>query len=275
MLKGINGWSFGNDMSWAEIAACAKKAGFQALEPTIGMEGELSVHSKEANVRKIAEHMHQCGLEIPSLATSLHWTYSFTDPDPEVRSKARELTVACLERAFWLGAKNLLVVPGVVRHFREDQLRTPYEEALNYAYRAFYELMGETERVGVSLALENVWNAFLVSPVEMREMIDRINSAWIGCYFDVGNVLRYGMPEDWIRTLGQRIVGVHAKDFQRAEGTEKGFCLPGDGDANWPAIMAALQRVGYDGPVVFEGPGEPAEISKRMDEVLLSSEKVD
>jgi L-ribulose-5-phosphate 3-epimerase len=270
MFKGINGWSFANEMSWSKIAGCAKEAGFQALEPTIGLEGELNVHTSEADTRKLAEEIRKNGLEIPSLATGLHWDNAFTDPDPDIRQKAHDLTAACLERAAWLGAKTLLVVPGVVQHFQEQHLRTHYEDALRLAYVGIHNLLGEAERWGVIIALENVWNAFLVSPVDMREMIDRINSPWVGCYLDVGNILRYGLPEDWIQTLGQRIVRVHVKDFQQSMGTVEGFCLPGDGDVDWPTVMAALRRVGYDGPMIFEGNGEPVEISRRMDQVLAS-----
>ena len=128
--------------------------------------------------------------------------------------------------------------------------------------------MPEAEQRGVTIALENVWNGFLLSPVEMADLIDRINSPWIGAYFDVGNILKFGTPEDWIRTLGRRMVRVHVKDFKVAVGTSAGFVPPGDGDADWPAIITAMKEVGYDGPLTCEGPGDPVEMSRRIDRIM-------
>src|SRR6185503_1124987 len=113
----------------------------------------------------------------------------------------------------------------------------------------------EAEARGVVIGIENVWNHFLVSPIEMRDFIDRINSPWVAAYFDVGNVLRYGIPQDWILTLGKRIARVHVKDFKTRMGTIEGFCPIGDGDVDWPAVTAALHFVGYNGPLTFEGRG--------------------
>ena len=114
----------------------------------------------------------------------------------------------------------------------------------------------------------NVWNRFLHSPVELADLIDRVNSNWVGAYFDIGNVLAYGYPQDWITTLGHRIVRVHVKDFALDPGGPNGFCPLGEGDVDWPAVRAALEHAGYDGPLTYEGKGSLADIAKRMDTVL-------
>ena len=90
----------------------------------------------------------------------------------------------------------------------------------------------------------------------------------MGVYLDVGNVLPFGYPQDWIDSLGSRIFRVHAKDYRLAAGTPAGFCLPGDGDVDGPEAAAALKRIRYDGPLTFEGQGDLADISARLDRIL-------
>jgi hexulose-6-phosphate isomerase len=104
----------------------------------------------------------------------------------------------------------------------------------------------------------------------LADFIDRLNSPWVGAYLDIGNVLKFGVPQDWIDVLGRRIIRVHVKDYRIAVGTKAGFVLPGDGDADWPAIVAALRQTGYDGPLTFEGRGDLADISTRMDRILTN-----
>ena len=78
------------------------------------------------------------------------------------------------------------------------------------------------ERAKVLLNPENLWNKFLLSPLEMRSFVDLFHSPWVGAHFDTGNVMQYGYPEDWILTLGPRIKRVHIKDFKRSFGDSSG-----------------------------------------------------
>ncbi|MBI4582353.1 MAG: TIM barrel protein [Planctomycetes bacterium] len=269
MRKSINGWAFAAEVPVAEAARLARTAGFEAFEPTLNAEGELTPTTDEAACRRIGEAIRAAGLEVASLATALFWKTNYTSAEPATREAAIELTIACLDRARWLGTDALLIVPGLVRHDTQPrQLVCGYADALGLTYRALQRLVPEAERRGVVLAIENVWNSFLLSPVELRELIDRVNSPWVGAYLDTGNVLKFGMPEDWVRVLGRRIARVHVKDFKVAVGTKEGFVPPGDGDANWPAIVAALRQTGYDGPMTYEGRGELTDISRRMDQIL-------
>ncbi len=268
MKKSVNGWTFAPEMPLAEVVKVVQQAGFQAFEPTIGEEGELTVTTDESAVRRLGERIRAAGLEVASLATGLYWKYSLTSPDKTQREQARQVTIACLDRAKWLGTDALLVVPGLVAHFEDNKLRIGYADALRLSYEALRDLAGEAEKRGVMIAIENVWNAFLVSPVETRELIDKINSPWVAAYLDVGNVLRYGVSQDWVDTLGRRIRRIHLKDYNLSVGGLKGFCQLCDGDVEWPAVMAALRQVGYDGPLTYEGPGDPADISRRIDRIM-------
>ena len=225
----------------------------------------------EPTCRRLGDEIRAAGVEVASLACGLFWQSSYASPDPADRERARQWTIAGLARAQWLGADALLVVPGLVSHFRKPTERiVGYAEAMDRTFHALRALAPEAESRGVTIAIENVWNQFLLSPVELRGLIDELNSPYVGVYLDVGNVLKFGFPEDWIETLGRRVVRVHLKDFKLEVGTLDGFCPLGDGDVNWPMVMAALRQVGYDGPLTYEGPGEPADICERMERIVSS-----
>jgi hexulose-6-phosphate isomerase len=151
-------------------------------------------------------------------------------------------------------------VPGGVDvFFMPDRSWVPYETAYKNAQQSLRLLAEEAEAAKVVLCLENVWNRFLLSPIEFARFIDDIQSLLVRAYFDVGNVLAFGYPEDWIKVLGTRISRVHVKDFKRAVATADGFCLPGEGDVDWAGVMAALRATAYDGWLtaeVFKGQGE-------------------
>jgi hexulose-6-phosphate isomerase len=255
----------------AEILPGIREAGFEGFEPTLELEGELATGTDECSCRRIGQQIRAAGLNVASLACGLFWQAAYTSPEPALREQARAWTLAGLDRARWLGTDVLLVVPGMVSHFRRPtQPLTRYAAALDLTYSALKELSFEAEKRGVCIAIENVWSQFLLSPVEVRDLIDRVNSPFVRVYFDTGNVLKYGFPEDWIEILGRRIARVHVKDFKISVGTLDGFCPLGEGDANWPAVMDALRRIGYQGPLTYEGPGDAADISRRIDRILSS-----
>jgi L-ribulose-5-phosphate 3-epimerase len=272
MLLSINAWTFPPGTDPRALAQAAAQAGFEAVELTMGLQGSLTTRTSEGECSQIARIFQDAGLKIASLATDLFWQCNYGDADPHVHRQAGELTQAGLDRAAWLGTDALLVVPAVVGIWNEPAPRTSYADALERTFDMLAKLREHAEDRGVHIAIENAPNRFLLSPVEMRNLIDRVNSPWVGAYFDVGNAMAVGYPQDWIDVLGRRIVRVHAKDCDlNRPGPQGSACPLREGSANWPAVVAALQVAGYDGPLTYEGPGDPAEIARRLRRVLRRS----
>jgi hexulose-6-phosphate isomerase len=208
------------------------------------------------------------GLQIVSLATLMFWDTNYGSAEEADRRLARDLTGRMLDRAAALGAGAILVVPAVVGMAGEARMRVAYADAHHRTFDALSALRHEAESRSVTIAIENVWNRFLLSPMEMADLIDQVNSPFVGVYFDVGNVLALGYPEDWIATLGGRIARVHVKDYNLSRPGMDGFCGLGEGDINWPGVIEALRSVGYAGPLTYEGSGEPVEIHRRLSNIL-------
>lgn len=252
MKKGINIWSFKAGMAVAECIAMAKDAGFDGIELSLDEEGEIGLNSTEKDILKIKEIAQNEGIEIASLATGLYWSYPATSSDPVVRQKSKDIVRKQLEIAALLGTDGILVVPGTVAGLAPDSEVVQYDVAYERALEAFTELKEDAESYKVNIGLENVWNKFLLSPIEMRDFVDKIDSPYVGVYFDVGNVIYSGYPEHWIRILGKRIKKVHFKDFRRAVGNLDGFVDLLAGDVNFPEVVKALEEVGYDDYVTAE-----------------------
>jgi L-ribulose-5-phosphate 3-epimerase len=252
LKKGINIWSFKSGMTIAECIAMAKDAGFDGIELSLDEQGDVSLTSSEKDILQVKKLAEDTGIEIPSLATGLYWSYPATSHDPKIRQKSKDIVKRQLEAAALLGADSILVVPGAVAGLSPDSEVVQYDVAYDRALEAFTELKEEAEAHKVYIGLENVWNKFLLSPLEMRDFVDKINSPYVGVYFDVGNVISTGFPEHWIRILGNRIKKVHFKDFRRAVGTLEGFVDLLAGDVNFPEVMKTFEEVGYDDYVIAE-----------------------
>ena len=183
----------------------------------------------------------------PSVMAS-GWDSPATSPDPEVRAKSADNYKIAIRTAVALGTDTILVVPGVVNE------NIPYEIAWENARLTVASVIPYAAEMGVYLAIENVWNKFLLSSREMAEFVDSFNSEWVKAYFDVGNILLYGFPQHWIIALGERIKKIHIKGFKR-NGMEWTSLLKGD--VNWQAVMDAFKAIGYDGWITAElGPDD-------------------
>lgn len=245
MKKGISIWSFQKN-TLAEAFQLAKKTGFEGVEVALAEEGEINLFTTESELLEIKKQADDCGIELYSVASGLYWDYSITDNNAEVRSKAESIVKKQLEVADILGCDTILVIPGAVRvDFNPGMEIVNYETVYNRSLEAFNRLSKSAEAHQVSIGLENVWNRFLTSPMEMRSFIDIIGSPFVGAYFDVGNVLFNGEPEQWIRTLGSRIKKVHLKDYRKSVGTLDGFVDLLAGDVNYPEVINAFNEVGY------------------------------
>ena len=229
--------------STAEVMKAIKAAGFEGVE--------MMSHMNQDEVLRARD---ETGLIIPSVCGRDHWSKPLSHPDPTVRAEGVEALKQTLRDAKRYGATSVLLVPAVVNK------EVSYSEAYERSQAEIRKAIPLAEELGVKIAIENVWNYFLLSPIEAARYVDEFNSPAVGWHFDVGNVINYGWPEHWIRILGKRIQKLHIKEFSRkkrdAEGLWKGFDVPFlEGDNNWPEVMKALDEVGYSGWGMAEQPG--------------------
>lgn len=252
MKKGISIWSFG-DMALKDVFSLAKAAGFEGVELALNEKGFCSLESTDSEWKEVKKMAEDAGLSLYSIACGLYWDYPITSDDTAIRKKGEDIVKRELEVAALLGCESCLVLPGTVcADFVNPDLVVDYETAYERSLAAFTRLKAHAEACKVEIGLENVWNKFLTSPLEMRDFIDKIGSPYVGSYFDVGNVLFNGYPEHWIKILGSRIKKVHFKDYRRQAGGLHGFCDLLSGDVNYPAVVDSLKAVGYDGWVSAE-----------------------
>jgi hexulose-6-phosphate isomerase len=240
----------------------AKDAGFERIEcPT-------TRDQREAEAMKAAAG--KAGIKIHSVMNMDHWKYPLSSPDPAVVEKSLDGARVSIRNAHLWGADTVLVVPAVV------DAETSYRDAYTRSQANIRKLLPLAEELKVIIAIEEVWNKFLLSPIEFARYVDEFKSPYIRAYFDVGNVVLYGYPQDWIRTLGSRIVKLHIKDFSfrrdQAKNLEAKWQPLGEGDIDWPAVYAALRDIGYKGTATVELEGGDAgalkEICRRLNLIL-------
>ncbi len=243
-----------------------KKPVEQALDEVaaMGLDGlELAFEAggfapgiTEARCREIRREAARRNLRIATLATGRYWAHSLSSERAAERRAAIAFTREYLQVAAWIGARAVLVVPGAVAvPWDASRPVVPYAAAWTHATASIRACLRDARRLGVTLALENVWNWFLSDPMAMKCFVDQFRSARVGVYLDVANCLINGYPEHWIEVLGRRVAAVHFKNFSRQDcgGGMHGF---GDdllkGDVNWAAVRAALRRIRYRGPITAE-----------------------
>ena len=250
MKKGINVWTMPSHLTMAEQIQLADKAGYQTIEFNVAEKHEkaldLSLETTQEELQQIKELVDQSSVTIESLSTALHWQYALSANEPEIREKGKEIVKTMIDYAKFFGAKAVLVVPGLVTE------EVAYDVCYERSLAALKELAGYAEKQGIVIGIENVENLFLMSPLEARDFIDTIASPYVRFYFDVGNALPFGYPEQWIKILGDRIVRIHVKDFRKDIGNMQGFCRLLAGDVAWDRVMRALKEVNYTGPLTCE-----------------------
>lgn len=249
MKKGITIWSFPKG-TLEETFALAKKSGYDGVELSLDAEGEINLNSTEEDMKKIKAQAEKHGIELYSVATNLHWDYSLTSSNKETADKAKAIIKKQIDVASWLGCDTVLVVPGAVGvDWLPNGELVDYDVAYARAFEGIKEVSKYAEEKKVSIGLENVGNKLLLSPIELRDFIDKIGSDYVGAYFDVGNILRTGYPDQWIRILNKRIKKIHIKDFKKASNS---FVNLMEGNVDFPAVMEALKSIGYDGWITAE-----------------------
>src|SRR6266581_4323771 len=245
-------------LSIADRYKVARDVGFEVVQaPTEPDE------RKAEEIKKAAE---AAGIRIDSVMNMDHWKYPLSSSDRSVVEKSLAGMRTSLHNAKLWGCDAVLLVPAVVNP------QTSYHDAWARSQRELRTLIPLAEELKVVIAIEEVWNKFLLSPLEMAKYISEFQSPWIKAWFDVGNVLLYGYPQDWIHTLGKSIVKVHLKDFKRREDGYAWVNL-GDGDVDWAAVRQAFADIGYSGSAITELEGGDEaylrDVSRRIDRLLL------
>ena len=248
------------ELGYFEKFKLAVDVGFQGIE--IGTISDATVAAE------IKEAAAKAGLKIHGVMNADHWRYPLSSADPEVVNKSVAGMETSLRNAKLWGADAVLLVPGVVN------ADTGYKDAWTRSQKVVRErILPLAQDLKVVIGMEEVWNKFLISPLEMARYVDEFNSPWVKAYLDVGNMLFYGFPQDWIRTLGPRICRVHVKDFKLDRKESKySWTNLGEGDVDWTAVRAALADVKYDGWVTTEISGGDAvylkDVVGRLDRIF-------
>ena len=250
------------NLSYAERMKLVKGAGFDAIE------GQTVTDQKVAEeIKKAAD---DAKVRIHSVMNMAHWDNPLSSPDPAVVEKSLEGMRTSLHNAKLWGADAVLLVPAVVTP------QVSYHDAWTRSQKQIRKLIPLAEELKIVIGIEEVWNKFLLSPLEMPKYVDEFQSPWVKSYFDVGNVVFYGYPQDWIHSLGKRIAQVHLKDFKiTGGGFGNGFQFVnlGEGDIDWPAVRKAFADVGYTGYATTElEAGDEAylrDVGKRVDRLVL------
>lgn len=231
-----------------------------------GFEGVELISPNNFDRDEILRARDRTGLVIHGVSGGRHWRDTLSDPDLAVVERGLAAIRQELEDCKAYGGTTVLLVPAVVTK------NVSYREAYARSQANIRKLLPDAERFGIKIAIEEVWNKFLLSPLEFARYIDELDSPWVGAYFDVGNVVEYGFPQDWIRELGRHILKIHIKEYAK----EKRFDYPlGEGEIDWPAVRKALLDVGYDGWITAEvprkGPAEMKDVLRRMDRIFQGS----
>jgi hexulose-6-phosphate isomerase len=261
LRKAIMGGTLGLKGTLIEKYKAAKEAGYEGVEPSGGM-----------NQQEVIDALGQSGLQAASVCCHTHWKQTLTHPDEKIREEGLQGVLQTLRDAKAYGADSILVVPGTVG---DD---VSYQQAWDRSIAEIKKAVPLAKELGVKISIENVWNNFILSPIEAVKFLDEIGDPIVGWHFKIGNVLRYGWPEHWIPVLGKRINRIHVKEYStkkmKDEGVWKGFdCDLTEGTNNWAAIMKALDSIGYTGWAISEqrggiNPNGLRMLVERMDKIF-------
>ena len=261
LRKAIMGGTLGIKGGYEVGKELESEAGYEGVEPAGGL-----------NQQEVIDALGQSGLQAASVCCHTHWKQTLTHPDEKIREEGLQGVLQTLRDAKAYGADSILVVPGTVG---DD---VTYQQAWDRSIAQIKKAVPLAKELGVKISIENVWNNFILSPIEAVKFLDEIGDPIVGWHFDIGNVLRYGWPEHWIPVLGKRINRIHVKEYStkkmKDEGVWKGFdCDLTEGTNNWAAIMKALDSIGYTGWAISEqrggiNPNGLRMLVERMDKIF-------
>ena len=229
----------------AADAACGGGGVTDALDISSYHNRLLNVHSTPQDLQELKKLAQDAGIRIGSIGGIVSFSiYPLTSRDPAVAQKSMDAVKKMMDAADELGAKNVLVIAGMLT----PDMR--YEEGYTLAQERVAKLARHAPHINIGI--ENVWNGMLYSPLEMNRFVDETGMKNVGIYFDIANARRFGSPEQWIRTLGKRILSFHCKDYRMSLDNINAFTNLLDGDVNYPAVIEAIREIGYDGDLVVE-----------------------
>lgn len=252
MKKSINAWSVDSKTNFEDMFSQIKKAGFDGIELNVDAAGSsahsLSLGTTDGELSDILALSEKNELPVVSVSTSLWWSSNMGSTDKESRESSKKLLEKQLACASALGASGILVVPGGIGE--DISIARAYKNSFDFLEGS----KGLIEEYKIKVGLENVWNAFFLSPFDMADFIDRLACEYIAAYYDVGNTVAFSWSEYWIEILGARISHIHIKDFKRNAGINSGGTWPDllEGDTNYRKIIPALKRIGWDGYLTAE-----------------------
>ncbi|WP_254527161.1 MULTISPECIES: sugar phosphate isomerase/epimerase [unclassified Sphingobacterium] len=257
--KGLGYWMIKEDLSLLDKFKLVKDLGFDGIE----FNSPLDIPLKD-----LLEARDKTGIEVPSTVNKDHWGKPISDPDPAVRKFTIDSMAKSLEQTKELGGDTVLLVPGVVSD------TVSYKTAYGNALDSIRKMIPHAEKTGVKIALENVWNNFILSPIEAKDFLDKIDHPLVGWYFDLGNILRYGWPDHWLEVLGDKVFKLHVKEYSKKimneEGLGKGFNIElTQGDVNWSQVMKTIKDINYKGQyMTLEVNGGDRTVLKKLSEQL-------
>lgn len=253
MKQGISLFSFAEDVELAWAFEHAKKAGYDGVEPVLGEHGYLTPATPEKEILAMRRMAEDLGLQIPSVGVWSLWENNLVSDSPAIRQKAFSIVQKQIEAAHLLGADTILVVPGYVGcEFATKPEKIRYDVAYERSQQALARLAPEAGAAGVAIGIENVWNRFLLSPLETARFLDEIGSPWVGMYLDVGNTVYIGYPEQWVEILGKRIKKLHMCDYRFDQAGIGAFVDLFAGDVDFAAVAKAVAAIGYDDYITLE-----------------------
>jgi L-ribulose-5-phosphate 3-epimerase len=273
MIKSINLWSFPTNMKLEECFNVAKKLGYQGIEMTCDLKGRFHVGATEEDCENARRLAHKSGIQLTSLAGGVSWTLSPTSDLASEREKSIEFYRRMIQISRWLSVDSILVVPGIVQHpwdkkFKPIRYDVAYERSIDFIEK----LLPYAEKYQIRICIENAWNHFLTSPLELKDFVDSFDHPSVRIYFDVGNILRFGSPQHWLEILGNKVHRIHVKDYKLSGNWLEGFCPLLEGDVPFKEIMKTLRKQGYDRSLTAEVlPATEASLkhtSKAMDKIL-------
>ena len=273
MIKSINMWSFPSKLNMEGCFNLAKKLGFQGIEITCDLKGRFNVGASEDDCENARRLAHKVGIQPISLASNVSWSVCPTSDSASEREKAVELYRRMIQISRWLGVDSILVVPGAVQipwnpKFKPVHYDTAYERAAEFIEK----LLPFAEKYQIRICVENAWNHFLMSPLELKDFVDSFDHPSVRVCFDVGNVLPFGIPHHWIEILENKVHRIHIRDYKLSGNWLNGSCPLLQGDVPFKEIMKTLKKQGYDRSLTAKvSPSTEAMLkhtSKALDKIL-------